>query len=134
MFTDRDSRPPPLDEWAAYRYWLVHLHGDNYWLHRDPAGGRVAYTSQAYCLWPVIGTGAFTDGDRPVALAMALGADEIVLYGYDTGGPVCTHKLSGGCRWKRVKLQAAWLALGLLAREYGYELEVRGDELAFIHR
>ena len=133
VFTDRDSRPPPLDEWAAYRYWLVHLHGDNYWLAGPPAAERIVYTSQAYCRWPVLGIGGFTDGDRPVALALALGAREVVLLGYDTRGPRCPHKGAWACRWKEGKLRAAWRALGSLASTYGYDLVVDEEGLLLIH-
>ncbi len=134
VFTDRDSRPPPLEEWAAYRYWLVHIHGDNYWIVRPPADGKVIYTSQAYCKWPVIGIGGFTDGDRPVALALALEAGEVVLAGYDTGGPRCPHKGPWACEGKEDKLRATWLVLGSLASAYSYELVVDEEHLLLIHR
>ncbi|MCE4620658.1 MAG: hypothetical protein F7C33_06520, partial [Desulfurococcales archaeon] len=51
------SPPVPL---STARFWLVHLHGDNLPLSRllaDRIHGSIVYTSQRYCLWPLIGIG-----------------------------------------------------------------------------
>jgi len=74
VFTDLDSRWPPVEPEAAYRWVLVHVHGDNVtWALAGAPRGSI-YTSQAVCAAPVLGVGGFTDGDRPVVFALALGA------------------------------------------------------------
>ena len=78
------------------------------------------YTSQRYCLWPVLGIGGFTDGDRLVTLAMALGFREIRLIGFDLDEPRCVGKSSCDLMAKRVKLGVASSIIGYLARYYGY--------------
>jgi len=127
VFTDLDSRWPPLEPEAAYRWVLVHVHGDNVaWALAGAPRGSV-YTSQAVCVAPVLGVGGFTDGDRPVVFALALGAGEVILHGFPRG-PYCGHK------WycpegKRVKLRLAHRIIAEAARARGYIVEVRGETI-----
>ncbi len=128
VFTDLDSRGAPLEPVAAWRFWLVHVHGDN-WLHAlARAPPRAVYTSQAYCVPPVLGTGGFTDGDRPVAVAMALGAGEIRVYGFDFERATCAHKSSCSAS-KPLKLRAARLIIEWLSERYGYRAADAGEAL-----
>ncbi len=120
---DLDALLSPSVPLSAARFWLVHLHGDNLALSRllaDSIHGSVVYTNQRYCLWPVLGIGGFTDGDRLVALAMALGFREIRLIGFDLGEPRCVGKRSCDLEAKRVKLIVASSIISRLAEYYGY--------------
>lgn len=110
---------------AGERFRLVHIHGDNYehvlsWSPVD--GERVVYTSQAYCAWPVLGIGGFTDGDRLVLLAMAFGAREVALYGFNLHSPTCVGKMTCDLEYKARKLRLASILLGEYARIYGYRI------------
>ena len=65
---------------------VVHAHGDNiallkHWVPRFP--GPVVATTQATPLPHVHNFGGFTDGDRAVFAADALGASHITLIGFD---------------------------------------------------
>jgi hypothetical protein len=65
---------------------VVHAHGDNipllrYWVPRF--GGPVVGTTQSRPLPHVHNFGGFTDGDRAVFAAQALGAQSIRLLGFD---------------------------------------------------
>jgi len=107
VFTDLDSRWPPVEPEAAYRWVLVHVHGDNVaWALAGAPRGSV-YTSQAVCAAPVLGVGGFTDGDRPVVFALALGAarvpqspllrpQRVLPRGEEYEAPPCSEDHSGG--------------------------------------
>lgn len=92
IVTDLDGHVP--DQVAAARagaYVFVHAHGDNTdaldrWLEAFP-GPHVAGTCQVEPPSPLLNPGGFTDGDRAVHLALALGAAEVRLIGFDLGGP-----------------------------------------------
>jgi uncharacterized Rossmann fold enzyme len=65
---------------------VIHAHGDNipllrYWTPRFE--GPVMGTTQARPFPPIHNFGGFTDGDRPVFAADHLGADRIILVGFD---------------------------------------------------
>ncbi|MCQ8893057.1 MAG: DUF115 domain-containing protein [Methanolinea sp.] len=65
---------------------VVHAHGDNipllrYWVPRFP--GPLVGTTQARPIPHVHNFGGFTDGDRAVFAALALGAASITLAGFD---------------------------------------------------
>ncbi len=87
---------------------VVHAHGDNmpllrYWVPR--LTGPFVATTQAHPLPGVYNFGGFTDGDRAVFAAHALGAEEVVLTGFDLDDPTVDP-------FKRGKL---WIARRLLA-------------------
>lgn len=65
----------------------VHAHGDNMEKLREcvPQFSRVLGTCQTEPLDIVHNFGGFTDGDRGAFLAEALGAEEIILIGFDFG-------------------------------------------------
>jgi uncharacterized Rossmann fold enzyme len=79
---------------------VVHAHGDNMdllrrWVPRFP--GPLVGTTQSRPFDGIHNFGGFSDGDRAVFLADALGASEVVLAGFDlddpTVGPVKRGKL-----------------------------------------
>jgi len=79
---------------------VVHAHGDNrdllrQWVPRFP--GPLVGTTQSRPFDGIHNFGGFSDGDRAVFLADALGASEVVIAGFDlddpTVGPVKREKL-----------------------------------------
>lgn len=81
---------------AYTRLYLLHVHGDNIPLNEPalPPEKGVLYTSQVARIWTcMIAPLGFTDGDRAVILAMALGAREVRMYGY-WGRARWSHKAS----------------------------------------
>ena len=79
---------------------VVHAHGDNMellrrWVPRFP--GPIVGTTQSRPFDGIHNFGGFSDGDRAVFLADALGASEVVIAGFDlddpTVGPVKRGKL-----------------------------------------
>jgi len=132
---DLDSAVDPYTLSYHARILLVHVHGDNYTrlasnLDPWPVHARVAFTSQAYCCWPVLGVGGFTDGDRLAVLSMILGAGEIIVAGFDFERPACGHKRAcspGGLEAKARKLQASRSLLYRAAEAYGYDTPDDGD-------
>jgi len=69
---------------------VVHAHGDNIdalrrWVPLFP--GPLLGTTQVEPVDPLRNFGGFTDGDRAVMLADALGASEILLHGFDFSRP-----------------------------------------------
>ncbi|WP_297418802.1 6-hydroxymethylpterin diphosphokinase MptE-like protein [Thermococcus sp.] len=91
IVTDLDGRIPDL-RLANDRgsFMVVHAHGDN--IDRltsyVPFFSRILGTCQTEPLDIVYNFGGFTDGDRAVFLAEALGAGEITLVGFDFGETV----------------------------------------------
>ncbi|WP_297497681.1 6-hydroxymethylpterin diphosphokinase MptE-like protein [Thermococcus sp.] len=88
VVTDLDGRIPDL-KIANYRgaFMVIHAHGDNVdnLTAYVPLFSRILGTCQTEPLDIVYNFGGFTDGDRAVFLAEALGAGEIVLVGFDFG-------------------------------------------------
>ena len=69
---------------------VVHAHGDNiplieWWVPRLP--GPLVGTTQARPMGRVYNFGGFSDGDRAVFLAHALGASSVTLAGFDLDDP-----------------------------------------------
>jgi hypothetical protein len=114
VFTDLDGA---TDEFIAMNksgtIMVIHAHGDNiplvkYWTPRF--SGPVVATTQARPLENVHNFGGFTDGDRAVFAADALGAIVITILGFDLRDPRVDPM-------KRGKLSWAEKLLGIL----GYE-------------
>ena len=71
---------------------FIHAHGDNADLimdHVKEFTGPVVLTTQSRPDNVIRNYGGFTDGDRAVFIALALGADEVELRGFDFSEPVC---------------------------------------------
>ncbi|WP_407431131.1 6-hydroxymethylpterin diphosphokinase MptE-like protein [Methanobrevibacter sp.] len=95
---------------------VVHAHGDNLnqIVHVTPFFTNVLGTTQAQPLGNIYNFGGFTDGDRAIFLAVALGASEITLAGMDFGEIVTKYSrpnlpdiLGTADEVKRKKLQYA---------------------------
>jgi uncharacterized Rossmann fold enzyme len=87
VFTDLDGA---TDEYLSLNrkgtLLVIHAHGDNipllqYWT--PLFNGPVVGTTQARPFPPLHNFGGFTDGDRPVFAAHHLGADQVILAGFD---------------------------------------------------
>jgi len=92
---------------------VVHAHGDNMpllksWVPRFP--GALVGTTQARPFDGIHNFGGFTDGDRAVFLAHALGASEVGLAGFDLDDPDVDPV-------KREKLRIARELLGLAGHD-----------------
>lgn len=114
-----------LEGGVLERFRIVHVHGDNYTRVVNEArryGRDVIFTSQAYCFWPVLGIGGFTDGDRLVLLAMGFKAREIRLFGFDFLAPRCIGKAYCDRKSKSMKLELSKKLLVEYARIYGYNI------------
>ncbi|WP_297508625.1 6-hydroxymethylpterin diphosphokinase MptE-like protein [Thermococcus sp.] len=91
IVTDLDGRIPDLkianDRGA---FMVIHAHGDNVdkLTAYVPLFSRILGTCQTEPLDIVYNFGGFTDGDRAVFLAEALGARDIILVGFDFGETV----------------------------------------------
>ncbi|WP_296808317.1 6-hydroxymethylpterin diphosphokinase MptE-like protein [uncultured Methanobrevibacter sp.] len=95
---------------------VVHAHGDNLdkIVQITPFFTNVLGTTQAQPLGNIYNFGGFTDGDRAIFLAVALGASEITLAGMDFGEIVTKYSrpnlpdiLGTADEVKRKKLQYA---------------------------
>ncbi len=114
IVTDLDGDMP--DEVRANREGslvLVHAHGDNpeavrKWVPR--LEGRVCGSTAAAPAEGLVNFGGFTDGDRSVFLAEALGAQGITLVGFDFG-----HVRPGEGPTKLRKLRVAERLIGEVA-------------------
>ncbi|MDD1676240.1 MAG: DUF115 domain-containing protein [Methanomicrobiales archaeon] len=105
VFTDLDGA---TDEFCAMNeqgtIMVVHAHGDNiplirYWVSRFH--GPVVATTQGRPFSGVHNFGGFTDGDRAVFAAHALGAQEVVLIGFDLDDPLVDPVKRGKLHWAR---------------------------------
>jgi len=106
---------------------VVHAHGDNVpalqrWVPRLP---RLLPTTQVEPVGPVRNFGGFTDGDRAAFLALAAGADGILLAGVDLTSSSPLDILRGkDLGFKRAKLGVAAWMVELLARDLGARVYV----------
>ena len=132
---DLDSGDPyTLAELCSNRVCLLHVHGDNLEKYRDFSRmlrGNYISTSQAYCVWPVLGIGGYTDGDRAVLAPALFGARRIEVYGFDFSKPCWRHKAhgTGDPRVKALKLRLARAIIELGARRLGYSITWRDGVL-----
>jgi hypothetical protein len=105
IFTDLDGateRFVTLNEQGTII--VIHAHGDNigllkYWVPRFP--GLVVATTQGVPLPNVYNFGGFTDGDRAVFAADALGAVHITLIGFDLDDTSVDPVKRGKLWWAR---------------------------------
>jgi len=114
-----------LEGGVLERFRIIHVHGDNYTRVVNEVrrlGRNVVFTSQAYCFWPVLGIGGFTDGDRLVLLAMGFKAGEIRLLGFDFRSPRCVGKAYCDQVSKSMKLELSRKLLVEYARIYSYNI------------
>ena len=136
---DLDSGDPyTLAELCSNRVCLLHVHGDNLEKYRDFSRmlrGNYIPTSQAYCVWPVLGMGGYTDGDRAVLAPALFGARRIEVYGFDFSKPSLRHKAHGASdlRVKALKLELARAIIEIGARQLGYAI-ARGDGVLVLSR
>ncbi len=115
--SDLDSRPL-LEHLSAStaRFLLVHVHSDNHYRLNLLGGRRLIYTGQE-CAPRLLPAGGFTDGDRAIVLAMALGAPWVRVLGF-TGRPETWHKEYPF--YKGWKLVVARGVVEYVARGLGY--------------
>jgi uncharacterized Rossmann fold enzyme len=105
VFTDLDGATDRLiDMNREGTIVIVHAHGDNipllkHWVPRFP--GRIVGTTQAAPLPHVHNFGGFTDGDRAVYAADELGAEEILLAGFDLDDKDVDPLKRGKLSWAR---------------------------------
>lgn len=105
VFTDLDGATDRLLELNAEgTIVVVHAHGDNipllrYWVPRFT--GPLVATTQSAPLPHVHNFGGFTDGDRAVFAAEELGADHIILIGFDLDDRNVDPMKRGKLSWAR---------------------------------
>lgn len=105
VFTDLDGATDRLITMnAAGTIVVVHAHGDNmpllrHWVPR--LTGPVVATTQARPLPHVHNFGGFTDGDRAVFAAHALGASGVTLAGFDCSDPDVDPLKRGKLFWAK---------------------------------
>ena len=124
IVTDLDGDPEALFELNRQgAVVIVHAHGDN--IDRMMAvvpmlPGPVYGTTQVEETRGIHNYGGFTDGDRAVFLAMALGAKEVMLRGFDFNAPV--EKARANPEVKRKKLDYARELIDFASAHYGIEV------------
>jgi uncharacterized Rossmann fold enzyme len=99
---------------------IIHAHGDNIERMRDVVPGflgPIIGTTQVQKMGGLHNFGGFTDGDRAVFLAMALGAKEVILKGFDFDAPV--EKAGADPEVKKKKLAYAKELIGLASDHFG---------------
>ncbi|MCE4608743.1 MAG: hypothetical protein F7B61_07340 [Caldisphaeraceae archaeon] len=111
---------------------FYHVHGDNLFRIKQliMLDDNIVFTTQVetpYCFLPV---GSFMDGDRAVAISMALGASRIEVRGFNFNRVLCYHK--DACFYdKIVKLSLSRRVLAFLSKELGYGMEFKGPNIVF---
>ncbi|MEM0445537.1 MAG: 6-hydroxymethylpterin diphosphokinase MptE-like protein [Nitrososphaerota archaeon] len=127
VVTDLDGDFEDIEEcWRRGAVIVVHAHGDN--MERLRAyvprlGERVEATCQCLPRGHIHNFGGFTDGDRAVFMAAALGAKRVVTVGMCFTCSVGRYSLAtkkptpDWVRKKRMKLHYAWELLSWLASE-----------------
>jgi hypothetical protein len=105
VFTDLDGA---TDDYLSMNregtVMVIHAHGDNmplirYWTPKFT--GPVVGTTQSRPFSPLHNFGGFTDGDRAVFAADHLGADRIIIIGFDFDDPDVDFIKRGKLRWAR---------------------------------
>jgi len=108
---------------------FAHIHGDNLkrYLMSVPNVIRfVVPTTQTFPYNPMYNFGGFTDGDRAIAMALALGARKVRVYGFNREE---IGKFSGKTNpdVKRVKIEIAYRIIDVLREIYGSEVIIFDD-------
>ncbi|MCD6502680.1 MAG: DUF115 domain-containing protein [Euryarchaeota archaeon] len=108
---------------------FAHVHGDNILEYLRSAPNiinQLVPTTQAFPYFPFYNFGGFTDGDRAVAIAMALGARKVKVYGFKRDS---IGKFSGKTRApiKRKKLEIAYEIIEVLRNIHGTEVVIIED-------
>ncbi|MDH7593967.1 MAG: DUF115 domain-containing protein [Methanomicrobiales archaeon] len=109
IFTDLDGATEMYEEMNENGVVLVvHAHGDNmpllrYWVPRFR--GPLVGTTQARPLEGIYNFGGFSDGDRPVFTAHALGAEEVTILGFDLDDVGVNPVKRGKLIWARKLLK-----------------------------
>ncbi|ABK78610.1 uncharacterized Rossmann fold enzyme [Cenarchaeum symbiosum A] len=134
--TDLDGDTKSLLRAGRSRIMIVHAHGDN--IERLPmvrSFGNVLGTTQGRELGRLYNFGGFTDGDRAVFLAEALGARKIVLAGMDLGSRIGSlsdtrpaDRATKIKKLKRARVLLEWLAGWSRATLYTTSGYIRGFE------
>ena len=105
IFTDLDGAEDPFITMnGAGTVIVVHAHGDNMPLLRrwvPKFKGPIVGTTQGSPLSHIHNFGGFTDGDRAVFAADTLGAERIVLIGFDLSDPTVDPMKRGKLLWAR---------------------------------
>ncbi|MHC1627024.1 MAG: 6-hydroxymethylpterin diphosphokinase MptE-like protein [Methanoculleaceae archaeon] len=105
IFTDLDGAADPFPEMNAEgTVVVIHAHGDNIPLLRrwvPDFTGPVVGTTQAAPFDGLHNFGGFSDGDRAVFAAYALGAREVRLVGFELDDPSVDPVKRGKLRWAR---------------------------------
>jgi uncharacterized Rossmann fold enzyme len=105
VFTDLDGATDTFLEMNRQgTLMVIHAHGDNmpllrYWAPRFP--GPVVGTTQSRPLPHIHNFGGFTDGDRAVFAAYALGARKVCIIGFDLDDPRVDPVKRGKLFWAR---------------------------------
>lgn len=105
VFTDLDGTTESFLEMNTQgAIMVVHAHGDNmpllrYWVPKF--SGPIVGTTQSQPLSNIHNFGGFTDGDRPVFTAHALGAREVRIIGFDLDDPNVDPIKRGKLFWAR---------------------------------
>jgi uncharacterized Rossmann fold enzyme len=111
IVTDLDGATDAFTEMnRAGTVLVVHAHGDNMdllrrWVPRFP--GPLVGTTQSRPFDGIHNFGGFSDGDRAVFLADALGASEVVLAGFDLDDPAVGPVKRGKLLFARELLRLA---------------------------
>lgn len=98
IVTDLDGRVEDILEASRLGSTIVvHAHGNNLEKLRRylPLLKNLAGTTQSIPSRPLYNFGGFTDGDRAVFLAVALGAERIILAGMDFGDTITRYSRPG---------------------------------------
>jgi len=122
--TDLDA-PLEILNIALYtsKYILLHIHGDNiekvisYINTVEPH--KLVATTQINTInsYPLLDSFGFTDGDRAVLLPMVMGADKVIVHGYNANEPKGKRYTSPD---KKLKLSLAGLLISMYALLFGY--------------
>ncbi len=105
VFTDLDGATDDyLEMNREGTVMVIHAHGDNipllqYWTPKFT--GPVVGTTQSCPVPPLHNFGGFTDGDRAVFTADHLGAERIMIIGFDLDDPEVDFVKRGKLQWAR---------------------------------
>ncbi|MGC9112406.1 hypothetical protein [Acidilobus sp.] len=115
-------------------YVLLHIHGDNLnrvsSLAKEIPRSKLLITSQVYTPYCVYPSGAFTDGDRAIAISMEMGADEVKVFGFNFDLVSCAHK-DYCADTKLQKLRAGREVLLNIASGLGYSVDIKNNLMVF---